>query len=479
MLSRRHFLTATAATSAAASLPVWPTHAATSRLLSATRRSIEVKGRAASVFGLTGPGGASGLVLDPGENFDVRLSNDCGAPTIIHWHGQTPPPSQDGVEDTGLATLIAPGASQSYSFRARPGTHWMHSHAGLQEQELLAAPLIVRTAEDLTRDAQEVVVLLHDFSFRPADELLAELTGGGGAHGGGANGGGGGGSGGHMMGGHMMGGGMRGMSHANDVEYDAYLANDRTLDDPQVVRAERGGRVHLRLINGASGTGFWIDLGTLSGQLIAVDGNPVQPVDVRSFPLAQAQRADIIVKLPVGDGTFPILAQREGDIQRTGIVIATGGAPIRKLAGTGSRAAAALDLSLESRLRAASPPDLSGKATRIPLLLSGGMGNYDWTINGATWENRSPLRPANGEVFLIDLSNHSPMPHPMHLHGHHFQVVAIGGRAFSGAVRDTVLVPPMGRVRIAARADNPGKWLLHCHNLFHMAAGMMTELVYS
>ena len=61
---------------------------------------------------------------------------------------------------------------------------------------------------------------------------------------------------------------------ANDVNYDAYLANDRTLRDPEVVKVEKGGRVRLRIINGGSGTNYFIDLGSLTGELIATDGVP-------------------------------------------------------------------------------------------------------------------------------------------------------------------------------------------------------------
>jgi FtsP/CotA-like multicopper oxidase with cupredoxin domain len=66
----------------------------------------------------------------------------------------------------------------------------------------------------------------------------------------------------------------------------------------------------------------------------------------------------------------------------------------------------------------------------------------------------------------------------MHLHGHHFQVTEIGGTRIAGAMRDTVLVPAMGTVVVAFDADNPGRWLYHCHNLYHMMAGMMSEVVY-
>lgn len=78
---------------------------------------------------------------------------------------------QDGVAaDTGLETVIAAGTAQTYAFAPRRVTHWMHSHHGLQGQGLMAAPLIVRTAEDAAADIQEVTVLLYHSSFRdPGD----------------------------------------------------------------------------------------------------------------------------------------------------------------------------------------------------------------------------------------------------------------------------------------------------------------------
>ena len=88
---------------------------------------------------------------------------------------------------------------------------------------------------------------------------------------------------------------MTGMVHANDVAYDAYLANDRTLADPQVIPAEAGMPLRLRIINGATATGFWISTGELAATVAAVDGNPVQPLTARAFPLAQGQRIDLIV----------------------------------------------------------------------------------------------------------------------------------------------------------------------------------------
>src|SRR5437868_539391 len=137
----------------------------------------------------------------------------------------------------------------------------------------------------------------------------------------------------------------------NDVEYDAFLANDRTLADPQVVRTERNGKVLLRIINGAAATAFWIDLGNTRADVVAVDGNPVKPINDTRFPLATAQRLDLVITVPPGS-TVPILAQREGDKAQTGIVLAAPGALVSKIAATANRVAGPVDLSLESRLSA-------------------------------------------------------------------------------------------------------------------------------
>jgi FtsP/CotA-like multicopper oxidase with cupredoxin domain len=263
----------------------------------------------------------------------------------------------------------------------------------------------------------------------------------------------------------------------NDVDFDAYLANDRTLDDPEIVLVERGARVRLRIINGASGTNFVIDLGALEGRLVAVDGDPVMPIAGRRFGLAMAQRADIELDLR-GAGAWPILAQREGDTIRTGIVLATANAGIARVPEHAASAAAALDLALEQRLRARMPLAAKPAARTHRTTLTGDMASYSWTIDGHGWEDRQPLMVRQGERVVWEIVNTTTMAHPMHLHGHHFQVIAINGQAFAGALRDTVHVPPGVSVKVAFDADNPGRWLIHCHNALHMAAGMMTELRY-
>lgn len=477
LLSRRTFVGASLALAGSVALPRFAlAQQSTPRTLVAERRVIDVLGKPANVFGIRARDGRQGLFLPADERFLVDLENQIGGETIIHWHGQVPDPAQDGVSDTGYVSPLAAGETRAFDFPARSGTHWMHSHHGLQEQSLLAAPLVVYTAEDENADMQDETILLHDFSFRDPDEILSELTGGQ--------------SGGHDM--HNMSGGtmsmsggmmMGGMDHGmmamdlNDVGYDAFLANDRTLDDPQVIRTEPDGRVRLRLINGATSSAFWINLGDAEATVLAVDGNDVEPITGNRFPMTPAQRLDLLIDMK-GKSVVPVLAQVEGLADRTGVIIAVNGADVPKISRMAEQVEVPVDLSLEEKLVSRHPLVSRAAGRTIQTMIMGSMAPYAWNLDNAPWPNRRPLTVAEGERVTLEIMNHSMMAHPMHLHGHHFQVTSLNGRALNGAVRDTVLVPPMATVGISFDADNPGRWLFHCHNLYHMATGMMTEVVY-
>lgn len=492
-LSRREFLRAAAVGGGALLLPggIAPLRATTALPgLRVDTRTIDVNGKAATVFSIVGPDGRQGLYAAEGDRFAYSVQNATTEPLALHWHGQALAPHDMDLARPG-AEPLAPGEVGEAAFDLTPGTHWMHSHS-LTEQQMLAAPMIAR--EKNAGDVQDVAIMLHDFAFRSPAEILRELGGGANAsaHGGMTRHGTSGKSmGGHHMGGHgmsmgghnmpmgghnmpMMGAGM-GMAHANDVTYDAYLANDRTLNDPEMVRVDKGGRVRLRIINGGTATAFFISAEGLSATCIAVDGMPCQPVQAPRYPLAQGQRIDLLVDIPKEGGAFPILAQVEAAQARTGVILSTAGAVVSRLKGEADQPAGYADLSFEASLRAASPL-AKRKADRSFMLMLGEEPGYRWTINGKAHGEQETLDAKTGERVELTFMNPTMMMHPMHLHGHHFQVVGLGGKRVSGPVRDTVIVPPHFPVTVAFDARLKGDWYLHCHHLYHMAAGMMTEL---
>lgn len=106
------------------------------------------------------------------------------------------------------------------------------------------------------------------------------------------------------------------------------------------------------------------------------------------------------------------------------------------------------------------------------------MARYVWTLNGQAWPEVTPIIIEKGQRVSLTFVNETTMSHPMHLHGHVFEVTNIDGQSFQGAVRDTVLVSPGSELTIEFDANNPGVWPLHCHLLYHMEAGMFTVVRY-
>src|ERR1700704_77677 len=173
MLSRRRFISFALA-AGAASFARAETTGQTPMIFRLERRTSEVNGKAASVFGIKQPDGRFGITTEIGKSFRVRVENHIQDPSLIHWHGLKPPWQQDGVPEL-IGTAIPPGGTADYDFPLTlGGTFWMHSHYGLQEQLLMSAPLIIHDASDKA-DQQEVVIMLADFSFTPPEEIMEQL----------------------------------------------------------------------------------------------------------------------------------------------------------------------------------------------------------------------------------------------------------------------------------------------------------------
>src|ERR1700733_7960668 len=117
-------------------------------ILRLERRNIEVNGKTAPVYGIRQPNGTFGVTTEVGKPFRVRVENGIDEPSLIHWHGLTPPWRQDGGPGV-CGPPIPSGGSADYDFPLRfGGTFWMHSHQGLQEQRLMSAPLIIHDQRD-------------------------------------------------------------------------------------------------------------------------------------------------------------------------------------------------------------------------------------------------------------------------------------------------------------------------------------------
>jgi hypothetical protein len=112
----------------------------------------------------------------------------------------------------------------------------------------------------------------------------------------------------------------------------------------------------------------------------------------------------------------------------------------------------------------------------LRLTLQGDMQGYIWTIGGQPYPKADPLLIRQGDRVEVEMKNETIMWHPMHLHGHFFRVLQGAGELCP--LKHTVNVAPRETVKFEFTADNPGQWIFHCHNLYHLEAGMARVFVY-
>ncbi|MER5761204.1 multicopper oxidase family protein [Streptomyces sp. NPDC002082] len=424
-----------------------------------------------------------------GGTLALTLANNLPEATSLHWHGLALRNDMDGVP--GLTQRdVAPGGSFTYKFAVpHPGTYWFHPHSGVQQDRGLYAPLIVEDPkEPLSYDKEWVVVLddwLDGVDGSTPDAVLGELRKGmdmspGGGHSGHGSGSGSGSgtpapaaSGGPSR--VLMGGDSEVLGKdPGDVAYPHYLVNGRTPEDPSVFTARPGDRIRLRIINAGGDTAFRIALGGHEFTVTHTDGFPVQHTAARSLLLGMGERYDVLVT--AGDGVFPLtaLAEGKGDAASALAVLRTGAGAV-PTAATRPAELSGRPLTADT-LKAAEPVALAAREPdrTVRIKLTGGMAKYDWAFDGKPYapDRRHPVKA--GERIRLEFDNSTTMWHPLHLHGHTF---ALGGRP-GGARKDTAVVLPNGKLTVDFDADNPGLWMVHCHNVYHAEAGMMTVLGY-
>ena len=429
----------------------------TIRRVALTARPVQVDlgGRMVSTWAYSDTIPGPPIRMTAGDRLQVAFTNDLPEETSVHWHGLAVRNDMDGVPHV-TTEPVQPGGTFAFDFVVpHPGTHWFHPHTGLQLDHGLYAPFLIDDPTEPGGYDHEWVIVLDDWTdgIGPSPEqILAELR---------------------NTGDHMGGMVMGGMGRGGDVDYPLYLVNGRAPANPDVLRARPGQRVRLRVINAGADTIFDLAVGGHDLAVTHSDGYPVVPATTGSIRIGMGERYDATITLD--DGIFPLVAAPVG---KRGLARAL----VRTSSGTAPEAdvwPAELDgapLTVED-LRVAVGSGLPARDpdTVQPLTLSGSMGSYEWTINGRPYDDAEPLTIRAGQAGRLRIANHSMMPHPVHVHGHTFQVGRAGG---TGPRKDTLLVPAMGAASVDLVADNPGAWMIHCHNAYHAEAGMMTRLEY-
>jgi multicopper oxidase len=447
-----------------------------------------------------------------GDELAITVTNRLDQPTSLHWHGIVLRNDMDGVEPA--TPNIPAGQDFTYKFSVpNAGTYWAHPHVGLEEDVGLYLPVIVDDpTEPGNYDAEWVVVMddwtdgvgkspqqLYDTLTSPNKPTMQNTppptpatptttrttpttttatkgttttatTGRSGTSGtsgktstspaasapaevGTSD---------------LLGG------DAGDIAYPYYLINGRIPAAATTLNAKPGQRIRIRFINTGSDTAFRVALSGHSMTVTHTDGFPVVPTQVDALLIGMAERYDVIVT--AADGVFPLVAAAEGKnaVARALLVTGSGSQPdpqfrpdeLTKRVGTIDMFTATTSVNL-----GAAEPNLN-----LPVVLGGDMAKYVWTINGEPYSKTNPLHIRQGQRPIITFDNQTMMYHPIHLHGHTFQLIKPNGAP--GARKDTVVVLPKQKIDAVLVADNPGLWMLHCHNTYHAYAGMQTRLDY-
>ncbi|WP_425296407.1 multicopper oxidase family protein [Nocardia abscessus] len=412
-----------------------------------------------------------------GEVLRADFTNTLPHPSTIHWHGVALRGDMDGVPDL-TQSAVTPGGAFRYEFTVPDaGTYWFHPHVGVQLDRGLYAPLIVEDPADGSDYDVEAVIVLDDWldgvEGRDPDKQLEQLRAKG-MHEmdrGPITDGGTGGHGGHGSGAADPKAPLG--ADAGDVTYPHYLINGRLSSDPVTFTARPGQRMRLRIINAAADTAFRVAVAGHQLKVTHSDGFPVYPATTSSLLISMGERYDAVVELK--EGVFPLIAAAEGKQGRSLALIRTGSGDSPS-ADVWVRELDEMPLTA-TRLRADESVLLAPRApdTVLDVSLGADDKSYLWTINGKTFDEHAMLDVREGQRVRLRFINTTMMFHPMHLHGHTFQLV--DGNS-TGARKDTTIVLPNQTLEVDFDAVNPGQWMLHCHNAYHGEAGMMSVLSY-
>jgi FtsP/CotA-like multicopper oxidase with cupredoxin domain len=470
-LSRRQLLGASGIALVGAMLPAqWAdatpgeTAADGLRLLRARAGEVKLRGpdqSATAIWGYDGIVPGPLLRVKRGEEVKVRLVNDLTEPTVIHWHGLRLPNAMDGVPHL-TQEPVAPGQAFDYRFVAPDaGTFWYHTHfrsSGQLGRGLYGA-LIVDEPEAIAVD-QDLLLVLDDWRLTDTGAI------------------------------HESFGNPHDAAHAGRLGQYLTVNSRDTWDIP--VRTNE--RLRLRLINAANARVMRLRLDGHRANVIAIDGQPSELFDARDSRviLGPGARIDVLVDATLEAGAkAPFVLEYGRDQELMFARLAYAGEPLRTAPLGDPKPLPANPLpermDLVSAFRLDVPLDGGAMSMMMGGMMGPGMGpapglgginpqaGMFWAMAGrsSTGHSEAPLfQVKRGRTVVLNFPNRTAFPHAMHLHGHHFRLLDRLDDGWKPYWLDTVLVEPRQGARIAFVADNPGKWLIHCHMIEHMETGM-------
>ncbi len=459
------------------------------------------------------------LTFTEGDTAEIYVHNDLNEETSLHWHGLFLPNQYDGVPNL-TQMPIKPHTTHLYKFPIiQHGTHWYHSHTGLQEQigmygafimnkrkewDIPTLPIVLSEWTDM--NPKEVERRLHTandwFAIKKGStQNYAEA----------------------IKKGHFKTKVANEWKRMNamdvsDVYYDKFLINGKNQDHQPQFKA--GDRVRLRIANAGASDYFWLTYAGGKMIVVASDGNDVEPVEVDRLLIAVSETYDVVVKIPENK-SYEFLVTPEDRTKSASLWLGGGEkvsaaklpklkyfAGMKMMNGMMNMHGNMIEMkgmkmkNQEMDMNAVMYPEVTGeeksnvesetpgivtlnygmlrasKKTTLPagpvkelkFELTGNMNRYVWTMDNKTVSESDKILIKKGENVRITLFNNSMMRHPMHLHGHDFRV--LNGQGEYAPMKNIIDIMPMETDVIEFAASESGDWFFHCHILYHMMSGM-------
>ncbi|MBM7790256.1 multicopper oxidase family protein [Tenggerimyces flavus] len=394
-------------------------------------------GRAVEAWTFNGQAPGPELRMHQGDLVEVTVVNHLRSEGVtVHWHGLDVPNAEDGVAGV-TQDAIQPGHRFVYRFRAdQVGTFWYHSHQASAPAVArgLFGPLVVLPRTAPSTNVLDIPVVAHTWQTSQGN---VEALG--------------------------------------------------TSDTPQRRTVTAGTHVRLRLINTSDNL-----TSDVQPRILSVSGARVRVTAIDGTNLhGPTELATVRLAMAVGGRYDVELTMPDHPVRLTDELAPTAGLVLSP-SGTGNARPVRLDGPVFDPAAygasAATPFDAQSKFDRsFRLILDDGPGFYDGhftfppTINGKVFPDTPMLMVREGDLVKTTIINRGHLDHPMHLHGHHVLVLTRNGIPTTGSPwwSDTLEVEPGEVYEVAFRADNPGVWMDHCHNLDHAAHGMVMHLAYA
>ena len=472
------------------------------------------------------------LTFTEGDTAEIWVHNELNEMTSLHWHGLFLPNKMDGVPFL-TQMPIKPGATYLYKFPIiQHGTHWYHSHSGLQEQLGMYGAFIMNKRKEW--DIPTIPVVLSEWTDMKPEEVHRSL---------------------HaatdwfaiqkgstqsyseaIKKGHFKTKIINEWKRMNamdltDIYYDNFLINGKTQNEQPQFKA--GDKVRLRIANGGASDYFWLSYSGDKITVVATDGNDVEPVEVDRLIIAVSETYDVVVTIPenksyeflvtpedrtkhasmwLGSGEkvpavkllrpkyFAGMKMMNDMMDMKGNMIEMDGMKMQNqimdmntvvypeitgpenpndtinavnhnMAGMNNSNSDIVSLNYEM-LRAPEKTTLpNGPWKELKFDLTGNMNRYVWSLDNKVVSESDKILIKKGENIRIILFNNSMMRHPMHLHGHDFRLLSQQGEY--AIMKNIIDIMPMERDTIEFAANEPGgDWFFHCHILYHMMSGM-------